>query len=190
MIIQKKYLYPLIAVLATFFVAYLFIVLTKPETRKSIFLNTIPLIGSKSTPIKPDQVIYQKTNTPSQTNINKITEQVDKATALSEKQKIAAVLPIRIDNFKTSTSLSTTINLYSLPSDPESTVRLEIYGLNFNNTSSKSEDALAFRDSFLQMKKTLLSRNLNLQNLQIIYGNRQYIQDTASLWTKEFKLLD
>ena len=99
-------------------------------------------------------------------------------------------LPIYIDNFVTGTKINTTINVYSLVSDPPTSVRIEIYGPNYNNAGLLSEDAKAFKASFEEIKKYLKSKKVNLSNLQIIYGNRQYIQDTATLWVKEFKLLD
>lgn len=188
---KKTSLYLFIAFLTIILVTFLVISLTKPKNPNSTFLNTIPLLNQNAT-LAPTSTTnnFQSTNTPPQTNMDNVQNKVDSNLSSVEKEKILSILPTRIDDFKTSTALVTTINLYSLPTDPLESVRLEIYNLNFNNSLLTSTDAIAFKDSFIEIKKILLVRKVNLKNLQIIYGNRQYIQDTATYWVNSFKLLD
>ncbi|OGD83755.1 hypothetical protein A2572_00860 [Candidatus Collierbacteria bacterium RIFOXYD1_FULL_40_9] len=163
----------------------------KTGESKSFFLNTIPLLNQDNKTKSDDakEVIYPPIN-PAQTNYQKVAEKITDQISEIEKDKMVDDLPIYIDNFVTGTKINTTINVYSLVSDPPTSVRIEIYGPNYNNAGLLSEDAKAFKASFEEIKKYLKSKKVNLSNLQIIYGNRQYIQDTATLWVKEFKLLD
>ena len=110
--------------------------------------------------------------------------------ALDEKNKIKDLLPLRVKDFSTTSGVKTTINVYSLSSDPESVMRIEIYNINFNIDNLNGVNAIAFKDSMNYVVNWLKSKNINPKNLQIIYGNRQYIQDTASYWVNTFKLLD
>lgn len=158
---------------------------------KSFFLNTIPLLNkeTKKGNNEEENVIYPPIN-PAQTNYQKVTTQITDQISEIEKDKLVDDLPYRIENFVTGTKINTTINVYELVTDPPTAVRIEIYGPNYNNAGLLSEDAKAFKASFEEAKKYLRSKKVNLNNLQIIYGNRQYIQDTAALWVKEFGLLN
>lgn len=163
---------------------------TNTKTKK-IITETIPLLNPKPTP-QPTKTIKSADNfyRIPETNYQSIVNSPKTDLSINEIAKLSDYLPIRINDFITSNGTKTTINIYTISSDPNSVIRIEIYGVNFNNINSKSKDALAFRDSFLEAKKSLINRKVNLQNLEIIYGNRQYIQSTASYWVKEFKLLD
>ena len=188
---KKTYLYLLFSLLAIIIVTLIIVRNTKTTTPNSFFSNTIPLLDQKGqNQVEKPTIVYQKTNTPQQVNIKNIQNQVDRKLSGLEKDKIISLLPLRIDDFKTSTPLITTINLYSLSTDPPESLRFEIYNVNFNNLNITGNDAIAFKDSFIEVKKILLTKKVNLKNLQIIYGNRQYIQDTATSWVNSFKLLD
>lgn len=169
---------------------FFFVQKSKTGESKSFFLNTIPLLDKNKTQQENQEVtIYPPVN-PVKTNYQKVTEKITDQVSEIEKDKIAEDLPIYLDNFSTGTKINTTINIYSLISDPPTSVRIEIYGPNYNNAGLLSEDAKAFKVSFEEAKKYLRGKKINLNNLQIIYGNRQYIQDTATLWVKEFGLLN
>lgn len=187
---NKKIIYFAAITAAVFLVAFLFILFTKPRDKNNIFLNTIPLFENKGVVVEPEKISYARSQTPPQTNLNQITSLIDSKVSTAEREKLISILPVRISDFKTSTNIITTMNLYSLPTDPPSSIRLEIYGINFNNQEITGKDAISFKDSFIEVKKRLLPKNINLKNLQIIYGNRQYIQDTAQYWVNTFKLLD
>lgn len=190
MTIKKQYLYFFFAIVGLLAITLLIVQITKPQKSKSLFLNTIPLFNKKITPTPSPKTVFTATQTPQQTNLTALKNNFNSNLSLVERDKISQVLPVRINNFQTSTSLITTINLFTLASDPPESLRLEIYGVNYNNSTLTSDDAIAFKDSFLQIKKAILSRKINYKNLLLIYGNRQYIQDTATFWVKEFKLLD
>lgn len=188
---KKKTVYILSGVLGIFLLIFIVIRLTSPRGENSLFLNTIPLINKDSNiNTSPTPIPFESTETPPQTNFEKLKSNFETELSQKEKDKLSNILPLKFVDFKTSTSLSTDINIYSLPSDPEESIRLEVYGINFNNFNIASDDAIAFKDSFIQVKKNIASKNINFKNLMIIYGNRQYIQDTATYWVKEFKLLD
>ncbi len=152
------------------------------DNPNSFFLNTIPLLNKESKQNKntEDDIIYPPIN-PVKTNYQKVAEKITDVVSEIEKDKLVDDLPYRIENFVTGTKINTTINVYELVTDPPTAIRIEIYGPNYNNTGLLSEDAKAFKASFEEIKKYFKTKKINLNNLQIIYGNRQYIQDTATL---------
>lgn len=160
-----------------------------PAGRK-IFQQTVPLlpttISTTPTPILERGVPI----VPKHTNIDPILSHGDQDLSQTEIEKISSNLPIRIDNYKTSTGLSTTINIFTSSYEPASLIHIEIYGVNYNHPEITQSDALAYKESFLLAKKALTTRNINVKNLQIIYGTRQYIQDTASYWVSAFGILN
>jgi hypothetical protein len=112
--------------------------------------------------------------------------------ALKTKNKLSLLLPIYFPNFPTSVNLPTTINIYSLPEDPDHLIHLDIYGLNYQNASLNetiNPHLTAFKESFLKAKSLLLEKGVNLEDVYFIFGGQQYIQQTAELWIKEFDLL-
>lgn len=188
---KKKTIYIILGILGAFFMIFVVIRISSPKGNNSLFLNTIPLINKDSNiTATPTPTPFESTGTPPQTNYGKLKNSFESDLSQKEKDKLSSVLPLKFVEFKTSTPISTDINVYSLPSDPPESIRLEIYAINFNNFNITSDDAIAFKDSFIQVKKNIASKNINFNNLMIIYGNRQYIQDTATFWVKEFKLLD
>lgn len=158
------------------------------QKQKFVGPLTVPLIPTPSVTVTPALQPVSESGIPPQTNIQKSISGLDNTISLNEKNKVDT-LPIRSDDFQTTQNLKTTINIYSFPYDPPSVLRIEIYGINYNNPELTGQDALAFRDSFLEVKKRLAPYGVDLKKLQIIYGNRQYIQDTATYWVKEFNLL-
>jgi hypothetical protein len=112
--------------------------------------------------------------------------------AKEEMKKLTPHLPIKIEGFETSAKITTSINIHILPDDPDTAVRLEIYGPNYNQSdpSLKNPNTLAFKESFLKAKEIIKSHNVDPTKLQIIYGPRQYIQQTASIWVDTLGLLN
>ncbi len=156
---------------------------TKPEN--------IPLVNQKTALPTP---IYKKTSAPDpisapQTNADVAVQQIPSDISSVEIEKIASLLPIRLNDFTTKAGIKTTINVYQTEIDEPTVLRLEIYGINYNEQSLTGPNALAFKESFLEARK-YFPKDMVLKNTQIIYGNRQYIQDTATYWVNQFKLLD
>lgn len=160
------------------------------QQNKKILTETTPLLNSTSSN-KKIPTLPSTTPIPNPTTkIELVLEKIPDEVSSLEVDKIASFLPIRINDFSTSLGIKTTINIYQSQYDPSSTVRFEIYNLNYNERYLQGRNAIAFKESFLEAKKQLASQKVNLKNLQILYGNRQYIQDTATYWVKAFKLLD
>jgi hypothetical protein len=160
--------------------------------RKAKTTQTVPLIpeNKTSTNTSAQTIIQVSPVVPKQTNLSAIVSKGSPSKSETEIQKIKSSLPITIKDFETSTKQKTTVSIFSLPSDPVSVLRIEVYGINFNNPQLDQIDAQNFKESFVLAKKALTSRGINVNNLQIIYGNRQYIQDTASYWVSAFGLLN
>jgi len=187
---NKKILLALITF--TLFAAFVTLAILRYRSQKVAVTETVPLIPSASAPrvSRPEAEITRTPGIPVQTDIAEATKQITDEVSLLEKDKIFDSLPLRQENFVTSVGLKTTINLFSFSYDPASSLRLEIYGLNYNLSELTGPNAIAFKESFQQAKKQLTTKGVVLKNLQIIYGNRQYIQDTATYWVKSFNLLD
>ena len=186
----KKTFLPLIILLL--FVIFVTLGILRYRSQKTPFLDSVPLIPSSTLPRLP-QPNTESSVTPGvarPVDTAAIVKQVSDETSFVEKEKIYDSLPLRLENFPTSANLKTTINIYSLSFDPTASLRLEIYGPNYNDSLLTSPSAIAFKESFLEAKKHLVSKGVVLKNLQIIFGNRQYIQDTATYWVGAFKLLD
>lgn len=112
--------------------------------------------------------------------------------AISSKDKLSSSLPVYVENFKTSNDRLTTLNVYTIPEDPAYLVHIEIYGVDYqvqNTNLSENPDALAFVDSFKEIKKRLSDKGVNIKDLYFVFSGRAYIQQTAELWINEFKLL-
>jgi hypothetical protein len=113
-------------------------------------------------------------------------------TAIENKTKLKKSLPIYIENFKTSNGMSTTLNVYTISSDPDYLIRIDIYGIDFNNQDVSKEtnpNVTAFIDSFEEIKKRLTAEGVDIHNIYFILGQRKFIQETADLWIKTYGLL-
>lgn len=186
---NKKITLPLIAL--GIFLLFFLIGVIQYRLQGTSFLETIPLLPQRTpTPAPARPTGRPAPLTPKQTDIDAAISSIDDETSLNEKAKFSESLPVRINNFATSVGIKTTINIYLLESDPPSSVRLEIYGINYNDQGIEGKQAIAFKESFLKAKEFLVSKQVILKDLQIIYGNRQYIQDTATYWVKTFGLLN
>jgi hypothetical protein len=166
------------------------IILSLTQIRPSgVFSPTVPLLPTPSTSTfetSPNTT----TGIPKQTDVASAIQKISDTKSLAEKDKLKNELPFRINDFPTSVNIKTTINISSFSYDPPSSLRLEIYGINYNDSEISGPQATAFKESFLAAKNIFLAKKVNLKDLQIIYGNRQYIQDTATYWVNIFKLLD
>lgn len=112
--------------------------------------------------------------------------------AVQAKQKLAPHLPIYIENFQTSVNLPTTINLYTLSTDPGYLIHFDIYGIDYQNQNSDptiNPHVTAFKESFLHAQQQLTQLNLNLKDLYFVFGGQEFIQQTAELWINSLNLL-
>ena len=184
---NKKYLLILSIFVVIIAVSYTYLSSKNPN---KTLIDNIPLLPNKQPSPAVPIVTPGKIIPIPQTNINKISDTLDSDVSFAEIEKLTPLLPIYIKDFPTSVGIKTTINFYISPNDTGSMLRIEIFGPNFNNPDPKGKDAIAFKESFLNLKNTFSLRKIDLHKIQIVYGNRQYIQDTATSWVKEFKLLD
>lgn len=161
-----------------------FVLLTNrlPNIKKPI--STAPLFPT-------DTISGKEILPPVKSNVSKLSEKISDSISQTEKDKLAPLLPINIKNFSTSVKIPTNINIFSVSSEPSQVIHLEIYGINYNfpDPTLDNPHAVAFLESFTHVKKLLFEKGINLNNLQILYGNRNYIQTTAEGWIKTFKLL-
>lgn len=112
--------------------------------------------------------------------------------ATEYRQSIEGSLPIYLENFPTSVDINTTINIYYLPSDPNSTVRFEIYGLSYLNSDSSqftNPNVTAFKESFEKGLSLMRERGLDPDKLIFIYGDKEYVRITADTWVQKLGLL-
>lgn len=163
----------------------------------AIFIFTLPKpsIIETPTPTVPvyptDAVTGQEIYTPKSADITKISSTVSDSVSQTEKNKMKSFLPMTIKDFAASNGKITNVNIYALDSEPSQIIHLEIYGINYNLSEATTDNpqAVAFSETFTNVKKLLLQKGINLANLQIVYGNREYIQTTAENWINTFNLL-
>ena len=88
--------------------------------------------------------------------------------------------------------IPTTINVYSIPQDPDYLIHVDIYGINYHHASldeTVNPEMTAFKESFIHVKQIIKEKGINLQDIYFIFGGRQYIQETAEDWIKTLGLL-
>lgn len=107
--------------------------------------------------------------------------------------QLSKSLPINIDSFSTSVGITTDIRIFTYPSDPRFVIRVEIYGLDYqdqNTNPAENSDVVAFQESFLKAKQEIEKHGVVLKDMYISFGDKKYIQDTAGLWVQSLRLLN
>ena len=113
--------------------------------------------------------------------------------AVQSKASLSTSLPIYIEEFQTSTDISTTINIYSLPQDPDYLIRIDIYRIDYQNQEtdeSNNPNVTAFKESFTKARSLLEKNGVDIKDVYFVFGGRQYIQETAELWIETFNLME
>lgn len=149
-----------------------------------------PVILPTPTPLSFTLPPYSQPPLNSEGQVDTNFEKVKTATA--NKTRLESSLPIYIKNFQTSNGIKTTLNVYTIPSDPPYLVHIEIYGIDFEDQNTSKENnpnVAAFIDSFQEIKRQLTAKGVDIHNIYFIFGQRMYIQETADLWIKTFGLL-
>lgn len=118
------------------------------------------------------------------------TSQISKEVSLVEKEKLIDYLPLHQSNFPTTANRRTVINIYSSFNDPEAVIRVEIGGIDYSVSDVNGPNAIAFRDSFVEARRQLITLGVDLRKIQILFGKHKFIQDTATFWVKSFGLLN
>lgn len=116
----------------------------------------------------------------------------DVLAAISEKEKIAGKLPIYIEGFKTLAGVTTTLNVYTIPEDPDYLIHVEIYGIDYSDPNLNQEgnqNAKAFIESFNKIKELLSEKGADITNIYFMFGAKPYIQSAADSLIKEYNLL-
>lgn len=132
------------------------------------------------------------TQTPTKPDGQIDTDHPSVKTAIQTKQTLQSFLPIYLTDFPTSVNITTTINIFTLPQDPNHLIRLDIYGIDYQSSSTNeaiNPHATAFKESFLKAKSLLQEKGIDLQNIYFVFGSRAYIQQTAQEWIQHFNLL-
>lgn len=160
-----------------------------PTSQSSYNTTQLPPEEPLPSPISFTLPSYSQPPLDSDRRVDRTSPQV--IAAVASKEKLKKSLPIYIKNFQTSNGRFTTLNVYTVSSDPDYLINVEIYGVDYrNNDASKTNpDAIAFADSFNEIKRILLSKGVDIHNVYFLFGQRTFIQSTADLWIKAFGLL-
>lgn len=158
---------------------------TRSQTAKQI--STVPIIPTGTIPNVSEVGVPQ----PVAVDVSTLSNQIPDTVSQKEKSKIAPFLPINVQNFETSVGITTNFNIFSIDSEPSQVIHAEVYGINYylSDATTDNPQAVAFIESFNQIKKLLSDKGVDVSKLQILYGNREYIQSTAENWIKTFNLL-
>ena len=113
-------------------------------------------------------------------------------TAISNKTRLAPQLPIYIENFQTKIGLKTTLNVYTIPEDPDYQIHIEIYGIDYSDPAilqDKNKNAQAFIESFIKIKSLLSADGIDIRNVYFKFGANPYIQSAADGLIQKYNLL-
>lgn len=108
------------------------------------------------------------------------------------RESIKNKFPLYRDHIQTSVGITTTLNLYFLGSDPPEIVRFEIYGVSYlgrDNSEFTNKNITAFKETFTTGLTLLQDQGIDPTKLIFIYGDKQYVRDTATAWVIKYKLL-
>jgi hypothetical protein len=125
------------------------------------------------------------------TKINELQALPNTAKTASQEEK-AKILSIYIKDFNTSSGIKTTINIFSIKGDDPSFIRVEIYGINYYNSSPDKEnpDYVAFVESLIKAKEEIHKLGANPDELIYIFYTRENIHLTAENWAKKAGLIN
>lgn len=123
--------------------------------------------------------------------------QVDERTpsvqiAITQKALLKVYLPIYIENFQTSGGIATTLNVYTIPEDPDYLIHVEIYGIRYDDPNileANNKNAQAFVDSFNKIKSLLLKDGVDIHNIYFVFGDASYVQNSADNLVNKYSLL-
>ncbi len=118
--------------------------------------------------------------------------QSDNKTAFKAKSVLLPKLPISINGFQTSANINTDISIDNYPNDDPDIIRVEIYGVDYTydqKDPATSPDMVAFKESFEKVVSVLKDNGVDIQDLHIYIGGRQYIREISENWIKTLNLL-
>lgn len=133
--------------------------------------------------------VYSKALTDKDGFVDLNSEKVKKS--IEEKSKISSQLPIYVEGFKTKTGIETTLNVYSIPEDPDYLIHIEIYGITYgdpNLLADNNPNALAFVESFNQIKNLLVSKGVDIHNVYFVLGSKPYVLNAADSLVRKYSL--
>lgn len=113
--------------------------------------------------------------------------------ATNYRSSIIGSLPIYHEGLITSTGLTTTINIFVLDSDPDETVRFEVYGLSYLNSDTNpfiNPNITAFAESHTLGLELMKKRGIDSSQLIFLYSDIDYIRTTISTWLDHLGLLN
>lgn len=181
------------------FIFLIALISLSPKKSSSPTTSPLPSLNPNSTsftdisqPIIEDFTLPNYTQPPlkEDNTIDQSNPQLQLAT--KTKAKLLPHLPIYYPDFSTSVNITTTINIFSLPQDLDHLIHLDIYGINYQNSSldpTVNPQVTAFKESFLKAKNLLQEKGVNLQDIYFVFGGPPYVQTTAQTWIKALNLL-
>lgn len=128
------------------------------------------------------------------TNENKIVDSLASMKESSSKEvvKILPKLPIYLRGYNTSSGIKTTINIFSVKGDASNYIRVEIYGINYNNSEAVEEnkDYIAFKESFIKAKEEIRKAGADPDKLIYVFYTRENIHTVAENWARKLELIN
>ncbi len=101
-------------------------------------------------------------------------------------------LPLVEEKFATSVGIITSIRIGRADYDPAEIVHLDINGLSYINKDELDEkenpNVTAFKESYLKAIELLEGQNIDPKKLIFVYGDKAYVQETATHWVDMLKL--
>jgi hypothetical protein len=156
----------------------------------SLILLVLVILFSPKSP--PPEVTIPSGPLPSTTRPELIDVPEDtRQESRSYREEVEKFLPLYLENFETSVGLTTTINIFVMPDDPKEVIRFEIYGLSYLNSDSSpftNPNVTAFQESYRHGLDAMRERGIDPSRLIFIYGDVEYVRETAGSWVEKFNL--
>lgn len=121
---------------------------------------------------------------------------------LNEEKRQAAIdyydlvsdnFPFHLPKLATSVGINTEVYIYHAEDDPLEITRFEVIGLSYVNKNeldpSKNPNVTAFKESFQMGLSVLREAGIDPSKLIFVYGDKDYVQATASYWVDKLGLL-
>lgn len=197
--IQERFRKNIGIIVLVFVVVIILVIYEIPRNKKSTLpapsptpaqqTKTFPLSQSVS-PSNYKLPVYSQPPVDSSGQVN--TNSVKVQSAISEKSKFRTYLPIYIDGFQAMSGLKTTLNVYTIPEDPDYLIHVEIYGINYgdpNILQPDNQNGQAFVASFKKIESILATKGVDLHNIYFVMGSKPYILNATDSLLRKYNLL-
>jgi hypothetical protein len=110
----------------------------------------------------------------------------------TEREKYQSSFPIYIKDYKTSSGITTDINVFIGKYDPVYNIRLEIYRINYDTyvADDSNPNYTAFVESFSYVKEEMKKKGIDPDKFYYKFYSKENIHYIAEKWARNAKLIN